>query len=396
MYNLLPKEESKNRIEKFLNMMDENGKWDNVIIINRIHQYYFTGTMQDALLIFNNKTRKPYLFVRRDYDRAKAEATIDDVYKIRSYKDIVKYIGNELSDVYIEMSQMTMLVLNRIKKYLNMNNIFDVDRVLDKLLSVKSEYELNLIRKCGQIHSKAFNDVVPNILKEGLKEKEFQGILYNEKIKLGSQGVVRFKDPYNEVALGQFSFGKNALVNTNHDGPGGMQGLNAIIPIVGGEDALKKGDLVFVATSPMFEGYQTDKTQVYNFKGKVTNKERELHHECMEILNKVSSLLKPGNKPSDIYTEIMSNISSELKENFMGYKDRKVSFLGHGVGMFLDGYPVIANGFNEPLKENMVLAVEPKCGVDNRGIVGVEETFIVSKEGGECITGGARDIIDII
>ena len=53
------------------------------------------------------------------YDRAKAEATIDDVYKIRSYKDIVKYIGNELSDVYIEMSQMTMLVLNRIKKYLN-------------------------------------------------------------------------------------------------------------------------------------------------------------------------------------------------------------------------------------------------------------------------------------
>lgn len=396
MYKLLSKEESINRIDKFINMMDENGNWDNVIIINRVHQYYFTGTMQDALLIFNSKTRKPYLFVRRDYDRAKAESTIDNVYKIRSYKDIVKYLGNNLNDVYIEMSQMTMLVLNRIKKYLNIDNLFNADRILDKLLSVKSEYELECLRKSGKIHSKVFNDIVPRLLKEGLTESAFQGLLYNEKIKLGSQGIVRFKDPYNEAALGQFGFGKTSLSNTNHDGPGGMQGVNAAIPIIGGENTLQKGALVFVDTSPIYEGYQTDKTQIYNFKGKVTNKERDLHYECMEILNKVSSLLKPGNKSSEIYNEIMSNISDDLKENFMGYKDRKVSFLGHGVGLFLDGYPVIANGFDEPLKENMVLAVEPKYGVENRGVVGVEETFIVGKNGSECITGGARDIIDIV
>ena len=91
MYELLPKEESKNRIDKFLNMMDEIGDWDNVIIINRVHQYYFTGTMQDALLIFNKKSRKPYLFVRRDYDRAKDEAVIEEVHKIKSYGGILKF-----------------------------------------------------------------------------------------------------------------------------------------------------------------------------------------------------------------------------------------------------------------------------------------------------------------
>ena len=395
MYELLPKSESKKRIDKLLTKMDQTGKWDNVIIVNRIHQYYFTGTMQDGILILNNKTRSMYLFVRRDYERALLESSIENIYKIRSYRDITKHLGRNLGDVYIEMSQVSMLMMNRLKKYLDIEAIFDVDRILDKILSVKSEYEIDCLKHCGAIHGKLFNDIIPEILKEGLSEFEFQGVLYNEKIKLGSQGVVRFHDPFNEVALGQFGFGINSLSNTSHDGPGGMQGLSSVIPIVGGEYRLKRGDLVFVDTSPIFKGYQTDKTQIYNFMGSITTEERELHHECMEILNKVKSLLRPGNLPSEIYNDVMNNVSDNLKKNFMGYKNRKVSFLGHGVGLFLDGFPVIAKGFDEPIEENTVMAVEPKCGVENRGVVGVEETFIIGKEETECITGGARDIIDI-
>lgn len=395
MYELLPKEESKNRIDKFLNMMDENGDWDNVIIINRVHQYYFTGTMQDALLIFNRKSRKPYLFVRRDYDRAKDEAVIEEVHKIKSYGGILKFLVSDLGITYIEMSQMSMLVMNRIKKYFDIEKLYDADSILERLLSVKSEYELECIRKCGEIHGHVLDKIVPKLLKEGISEREFQGELYNEFIKAGSHGLLRFYNPYNEGLMGQFGFGVNSLYNTNHDGPGGMKGLSSVIPIAGSDDKLKAGELVFVDTSPIYKGYQTDKAQIYNFKGNVSNEEREFHHECMEILEKVSKLLTVGNIPSDIYNEVINNISDDLKKNFMGYRDRKVSFLGHGLGLFLDGYPVIANGFDEPLKENMVIAIEPKYGVENRGVVGVEESFIVTPNGGECVTGGARDIIDI-
>ena len=58
MYELLPKSESKKRIGKLLTKMDQTGKWDNVIIVNRIHQYYFTGTMQDGILICKERLRK--------------------------------------------------------------------------------------------------------------------------------------------------------------------------------------------------------------------------------------------------------------------------------------------------------------------------------------------------
>jgi len=43
----------------------------------------------------------------------------------------------------------------------------------------------------------------------------------------------------------------------------------------------------------------------------------------------------------------------------------------------------------------MVLAIEPKIGISNVGIVGVENTFEVTPSGGKCLTNGNYDIICI-
>lgn len=71
----------------------------------------------------------------------------------------------------------------------------------------------------------------------------------------------------------------------------------------------------------------------------------------------------------------------------MGYKNRKVNFLGHGIGLHIDEYPVIAKGFTEPLELGMAIALEPKIGIEGIGMVGVENTFLVTENGGRCITG---------
>ena len=41
----------------------------------------------------------------------------------------------------------------------------------------------------------------------------------------------------------------------------------------------------------------------------------------------------------------------------------------------------------------MTLALEPKKGVPDVGMVGVEDTFVVETNGGRCITGSPADII---
>jgi Xaa-Pro aminopeptidase len=41
----------------------------------------------------------------------------------------------------------------------------------------------------------------------------------------------------------------------------------------------------------------------------------------------------------------------------------------------------------------MILALEPKYAVWGTGMAGVEDTYRVTPNGGECLTGGGRDII---
>jgi len=43
----------------------------------------------------------------------------------------------------------------------------------------------------------------------------------------------------------------------------------------------------------------------------------------------------------------------------------------------------------------MVIALEPKKGIANIGMVGIENTFIVTARGGECITGDNPGLIPI-
>ena len=71
----------------------------------------------------------------------------------------------------------------------------------------------------------------------------------------------------------------------------------------------------------------------------------------------------------------------------MGFGNRRVNFFGRGAGLQIDEPPVIAEGFDEPLAAGMVLALEPKKGVPGVGMVGTENTFLVTPDGGKSITG---------
>jgi Xaa-Pro aminopeptidase len=61
----------------------------------------------------------------------------------------------------------------------------------------------------------------------------------------------------------------------------------------------------------------------------------------------------------------------------------------------IDEIPVIARGFDNPLEENMALALEPKKGIANVGMIGIENTFIVTPRGGQCITGHSKGLVRV-
>jgi Xaa-Pro aminopeptidase len=76
----------------------------------------------------------------------------------------------------------------------------------------------------------------------------------------------------------------------------------------------------------------------------------------------------------------------------MGFGTNQVAFLGHGIGLVIDEFPAIAKKVTVTLKKNMVIAVEPKKGLDGIGLVGIENTFLVTETGGEKLTVGDDNI----
>lgn len=391
------KQELQSRLMNFHNIMDKmNPDWETAIIVSKVNQYYFTGTMQDGMLVIKRNGSSAY-FARRSFERAKAESNFSDIFPMESYRDGAKIIGADCGITYVETEVITIGIIERIQKHFNIIAIRSLDKAILSIRAIKSLYELEWIEESGKRHNDFLQNIVPLILQENMSEAEFVAKLYEKMINAGYQGISRFSMFQNEMVVGQVGFGESSIYPTNFDGPGGAYGMYPAVPLVGSRSRrLKKGDLVFVDIAFGINGYHSDKTQVYSFGTKPSEEVIAAHVGCITIQKRTANLLKPGAIPSEIYNLVMSEIDDKFLLNFMGFGDRKVKFLGHGVGLHIDELPIIANNFTQPLCENMVIALEPKKGIAGIGMVGVEDTFVVKSTGGKCLTGGGSEIITVL
>lgn len=391
-----PLHELNDRMERFKRIMDSTDpKWEMAVIFSKINMFYFTGTMQDGILIIE-RDQESVLWVRRSYERALNESCFKNIKQMKSFRDAAQSTKNLPNTVYIETEILPIAMYQRFHKHFPFKEYRSLDRILGSLRAVKSDYELGFTRTAGQIHKKVLEDIVPDILIHGMSEADLAADLFQILIKEGHDGVTRFGMFDTEIVLGQIGFGESSIYPNYFNGPGGNYGMSPAVPLIGSRDRkLKNGDLVFIDIGCSVQGYNTDKTETFVFNGKLPENAVDDHEKCVEIQNEIASMLKPGEIPSDIYTNIIDDLDDEFLKNFMGYNDRRVNFLGHGIGLLIDELPVIALGFDEPLVEGMVFALEPKKGVKDVGMVGIENTFIVTDKGGECLTGYSKGLIQV-
>lgn len=394
MQEVPTKAELNERLMRFISTQSRvNPDWDTAIILGKVNQYYFTGTMQDGMLVIKKDGNASY-FVRRSYERAMEESPLTSIYPMNSYRDAVEVLGAACGNTYMETELVTIGIVARLRKHFEFGEIHAIDQVVQSVRAVKTPYELEWMKRSGKAHEEFLENIVPSLLREGINEANFTAELYENMVKCGHHGVSRFSMFQTEMVVGQVGFGESSLYPTSFDGPGGARGICPAVPLLGSrERKLQRGDLVFVDIGFGMNGYHSDKTQVYQFGGKPTADTIKAHKGCMDVQSRTSELLKTGAIPSEIYKTVLGELSDEFKQNFMGFGDRQVFFLGHGIGLHVNEMPVIAEGFREPLLNNMTIAIEPKKGVASIGMVGVEDTYIVTPEGGQCITGGGKDII---
>jgi Xaa-Pro aminopeptidase len=391
----VPLTELTNRLKRFRARMDTTRPgWEMVAITSKIPLYYFTGTMQDGLLLVPQDGDTVF-WVRQSHERAVAESLFPHIRKMKSYRDIAAEMRTFPQTVYLETEQVPVAQLQRMQKHLRFSDVEAVDDQIGAVRAKKSPYELALMERAGEIHRRVLEDLVPEMLSEGIDEVTFGCDLYSVMVKEGHQGIIRF-GMFNEMLLGQIGFGTSSISPICVDTPGGVSGMHPSVPQAGcRERKLRKGDLVVIDIGCGYNGYQTDKTLSYMFGRPIPDAAIQEHFRCVEIQDTMASMLKPGAIPSEIYRTIMAGLEPEFLTNFMGFGDHRVKFLGHGIGLWIDETPLIAKGFDEPLEEGMVFALEPKKGIPDVGLVGIENTFIVTPQGGRSLTGKSRGLIEV-
>ncbi len=393
---MIPKSEIDLRHKRFRKLLDKyEPDWSIAIITKKISIYYLTGTLATGML-WIPRDGEPKLFVRVAYERALAESPLREIHTYRNYRDVLETVTINSDSVLLEKSTMTLSAFELFNKYFKFKETRRVDDILARAVAVKTDYEVERLRRAGAIHQEVFDNIIPNILHQGMSEAELGAEVLKSQLLLGSHGAARFQMADTDMFLGYISFAENGLFPTYFDGPDGTKGNCPAVPFFGSQErTLKKGDTVFVDTACGHDGYHTDKTCVYTC-GKFTNQQAiDTHNRCVDIQNLTASLMKPGAIPSEIYNQVLSSLPEDFRDGFMGCPQKQVNFLGHGVGLHVDEYPVIANKFDEPLQKNMVIALEPKKGIPEFGMLGIESTYLITDSGTEILTGTRHEIIEV-
>ncbi|MCH5235710.1 MAG: aminopeptidase P family protein [Muribaculaceae bacterium] len=376
------KNEIYSRIDKIKNILKETSI-DAVLIGSNANIYYTSGRFFRGY-VYITISEKPLWFVVKPqvYDQE------EDVYSIRKPEDISEILRQtnyeNPSKIALEENDLSYSDIIRLKALFPFSSLENGSPIVKKARMVKTEWELNEMRIDGKHQAKVYGEV-KDCYKEGMTDLQLQ-IEIEKRLRLeGSLGVSRVAGNLMEINLGSVISGDNA------DNPGpyeftmGGSGVHPALPVGANDKRILEGHTVMIDMNGAFNGYQSDMTRVWSL-GETSEFAKKAHKCSIRILRTLEQAALPGVAVKDLYETAMKIVTEEsLQEFFMGHKSQ-VGFIGHGVGIELNELPVLTKKSKDILEENMTIAIEPKFVIPHIGAVGVENTYIVTKEGLENIT----------
>lgn len=364
--------------------------------------YYMTGSMTNGIFWLPLEG-EPVLAVRKAPERSRLESPLRHILPFRSYSELAGLCadaGSPLSAVIgVDSKGMSWDQGMMLSSRLAGHTLVPADAVLARSRAKKTPWELQKLRQAGRRHNQALRYMLPERINAGLSELAIAHILWDCLFQLEHCGPSPTGMSGIGVFLGYICAGENGNYPNTYDGPLGIKGVHPAAPTMGFAGALwEKKQILAVDIGFNFEGYLTDKTQMY-FSGAsrdVPDSVRKAQDAAEAIDAATAAMLRPGAIPADIYAESLRLAEKAgFSEGFMGLGDNKVHFLGHGIGMTVSEWPILAKGFTDPLEAGMTIALEPKIGLPGIGMVGVENSYLVTDAGPECLTGDERGIVCI-
>ncbi len=239
--------------------------------------------------------------------------------------------------------------------------------ILRNLRVIKSEDEIAIMRRAGEITEAAFADVLET-LKIGMTELDILSEVDYQLRKHGSLGPSFTTSMYN--------------TGPNH-------------PLIHGDRADKWHRKLYAPTSLLFDfgavynGYCYDYGRTVSF-GAPTGDQQRVYDLVMEAQRAGIAALRAG----EMTTEQTDAVARKVIDD-AGYGRAFRHRLGHAIGRDVHEPPFLTNGDTTPLREGMLFTIEPSILQSTGFSARVEDVVVARPGGGEKLTHGYQSLIVI-
>ena len=389
-------EEIESRLTRIRTGMEKQ-EMEGLLVIQKMNLYHLSGTTQDGLL-FLPLEGKPFLMTKRELERAKVESPIENVVALKSTQEIPSLIqihrGRFLQSLGLELDVLPARDYLKFQEVFPGTRLMDASSILREARKIKSPFEIDLMRKAGEIGKKVYQEA-RKILKEGMTEIEFGGLLEAAAKRYGHEGLLRVRSLNYEAYTWHVLSGPTGGIVSQSDSPMGGLGLSPAFPVGASLKVMKAHEPILVDFGTCYHGYQTDETRMVSI-GDMGQKFIDAYKACKEIHDVLLEEIRPGADCETLFVKGL-RLAEKLgyKNSYLGPPGLQTRFIGHGIGLELNELPFIAQGQSYPLEEGMTFAVEPKIVFPGEGSVGIENTVVVTKDGCEILTPVEQDIFQL-
>ena len=357
----------KERAEKAIRLLREMGV-EGLLLLPGVELFYLTGfriglseRLSAALIPFE---ADPVLIVPElERELRDQKPWIGDVETWREDEDPFQLLSENMRSRGLSKANVGVCEtapwgwVKRIEDRLPKIRFVNASDAINSLRMVKSENELNNIRKACEIADKAM-EASFHSLSEGMTEIELASIIETEMSRLGGRpqfNIVLFKE---RAAL-------------PHGRPSDRR--------------LKRSDMVLLDIGASFEGYFSDITRTVVF-GEPTERQRHIWKTVLMANRAAFEAIRPGTTCEEA-DKVARRVVSEA-----GFGENFIHRLGHGIGLQGHEHPYLVEGNKMQLRPGMTFTIEPGIYIVGELGVRIEDTALCTPEGCEPLTKTKRSI----
>ena len=233
---------------------------------------------------------------------------------------------------------------------------------IDRCRLVKSEFEIECLKKAQSIADAAFAELI-TVIRSGMTEKEVANEL--------------------DHLLRVHGADENSFDTIVGSGPNG-----ALPHAVPGQRKLREGDLVVIDFGCRYNGYCSDMTRTIAV-GEICDELKKIYAITRRAQQKALDVLTPNMEAKTLDAAARDVITEEGYGKLFGHS------LGHGFGLDIHEAPYASTRSEDLLIPGTTITVEPGIYIEDLGGVRIEDDCVLTEDGFINLAKTTKDLITI-